>query len=453
MSTASGLRTWSFRFASSTGWTPFFSGLRKRRRIPPSSRQRKLFAAASADSGRTARGRSKVVVISGPTGAGKSRLALELAKRVGGEIISADSIQVYRGLDVGSAKSLISEREEVPHHLIDIMDPSEEYSVGQFFDDARGTTEEILERGGVPIVVGGTGLYLRWYIYGKPDVPVATKEISGEASSQIMHLQESGRWEEAVDLVAEAGDPNVRSLPQNDWYRLRRSLEIIKSSGSPPSAFPVPYESFKKQLISSPSSQRSDGAADALRSLDYDFICFFLSTPRLDLYRSIDLRCEEMIVECPGILSEASWLLDQGLLPNTTSATRAIGYRQAMDYLLHCRHLRGQCSPGDFYAFLGEFQKASRNFSKRQITWFRSEQIYQWLDASKPMEDVLSFICDSFHDPSGKLTVPGPLRMRKDVSSRQENYELKSYRPEKRIFVNGEDCSRILDWIRKTQQR
>ncbi|KAJ4869920.1 tRNA dimethylallyltransferase 9 [Raphanus sativus] len=115
--------------------------------------------------------KEKVIVISGPTGAGKSRLALELAKRLNGEIISADSVQVYKGLDVGSAKPSASYRKEVPHHLIDILHPSQDYSVGQFFEDGRQVTKDILSRGRVPIVTGGTGLYLRWFMYGKPDVP------------------------------------------------------------------------------------------------------------------------------------------------------------------------------------------------------------------------------------------------------------------------------------------
>ncbi|KAF3788383.1 tRNA dimethylallyltransferase 9 [Nymphaea thermarum] len=330
------------------------------------------------------RKKEKVLVISGPTGAGKSRLALELAKRLNGQIISADSVQVYRGLDIGSAKPSTSEREEVPHHLIDILHPSE----GQFFEDARQATEDIIRSGNVPIIVGGTGLYLRWYIYGKPEVPKASLKIAAEVDSELLPLQREGHWCAAVQLLEKAGDPKAHLVPSNDWYRLRRSLEIIKSTGSPPSAFSIPYDSFREQL----ESRASDSSPDSISSsngpsedLDYDFICFFLSSKRTELYRMIDLRCEEMLKGNPGVLTEASWLLDIGLLPNTNSATRAIGYRQAMEYLLSCRQDGGRTSAGDFYAFLTEFQKASRNFAKRQMTWFRNEHIYQWLDASQPL--------------------------------------------------------------------
>ncbi|KAK9269328.1 hypothetical protein L1049_001099 [Liquidambar formosana] len=402
--------------------------------------------------------KEKVIVISGPTGAGKSRVALELAKRLNGEIISADSVQVYQGLDVGSAKPSPSERKEVPHHLVDILHPSEEYSVGQFFEDARQATRAILRSGRVPIVTGGTGLYLRWFIYGKPDVPKASREITSEVCSELMDLQRRGNWDAAVQLVVEAGDPRVQSLAANDWYRLRRSLEIIKSSGLPPSAFRVPYDSFREQFDSSVSDRSynitssADGHEESdSKDLDYDFICFFLSSRRLDLYRLIDLRCEDMLSGSDGILSEAKCLLDTGLLPNSNSATRAIGYRQAMEYLLSCRQQEGRSSAGEFYAFLSEFQKVSRNFAKRQMTWFRNELIYHWLDASRPMEEVLDFIHDSYHDQSGTLVVPESLRMRKEISNNREISELKAYRTKNRHFISREDCSGILDWIRRTQ--
>nr|QAU09260.1 isopentenyltransferase 9 [Streptocarpus rexii] len=401
--------------------------------------------------------RQKVIVISGPTGAGKSRLSLELAKRLNGEIISADSVQVYRGLDIGSAKPSICERREVPHHLIDILHPSEDYSVGQFYEDARQITEEILSKGRVPIVSGGTGLYLRWFIYGKPNVPKASPEIASEVHSELSGLERDGDWDAAVQLVVKAGDPGVQSLAANDWYRLRRRLEILKSSGASPSAFPLPYNSFKEKSGSSEvevleMNSSTDELHDSKsKDLDFDFICFFLSTHRLDLYRSIDFRCEDMLLD-GGILTEAQWLLDLGLMPNSNSATRAIGYRQAMDYLLACREQGSWSSSRYFYTFLSEFQKASRNFAKRQLTWFRNEPIYQWIDAAQPMENVLSFICDAYHVQNGNLSIPRSLIMKKDVSNHREVQDLKAYRTKNRHFITREDCGSILEWVKKTQQ-
>ncbi|XP_073029013.1 tRNA dimethylallyltransferase 9 [Primulina eburnea] len=401
--------------------------------------------------------RQKVIVISGPTGAGKSRLSLELAKRVNGEIISADSVQVYRGLDIGSAKPSVSERREVPHHLIDILHPSEDYSVGQFYEDARQITEEILSKDRVPIVSGGTGLYLRWFIYGKPNVPKASPEIASEVHSELSGLQRDGDWDAAVQLVVKAGDTGVQSLAANDWYRLRRRLEILKLSGASPSSFPLPYNSFKEKFESSElKALEINPSTDELhdtksKDLDFDFICFFLSTNRLDLYRSIDFRCEDMLLD-GGILTEAKWLLDLGLMPNSNSATRAIGYRQAMEYLLACREQGGWSSSRYFQTFLSEFQKASRNFAKRQLTWFRNEPIYQWIDASQPMENVLSFICDAYHVQNGNLNVPRALSMKKNVSNHREVQDLKAYRTKNRHFITREDCGGILEWVKKTQQ-
>ncbi|GLT51642.1 hypothetical protein SLA2020_250390 [Shorea laevis] len=403
----------------------------QRRLFPLLSRRRQPFATATRMVSTTSNNKEekeKVVVISGPTGAGKSRLALELAKRLNGEIISADSVQVYRGLDIGSATPPLSDRKEVPHHLIDILDPFEEYSVGQFFEDARQATRNVLDSGHVPIVTGGTGLYLRWFVYGKPDVLKASTEIAAKVHAGIADFERDG------------------------------DLEIIRSTGSPPSAFHIPYDSFKQQFDSSETNDchnlnpsRDVPKQVTAKELDYEFICFFLSSPRLDLYRLIDLRCEEMLTGTDGILSEARWLIDLGLSPNSNSATRAIGYRHAMEYLVRCREQRGESSTREFHAFLSEFQKASRNFAKRQLTWFLNEEIYHWLNASRPLEEVLNFICDAYHAKTGTLSARQSLQMKKDISNRHEVSKLKAYRPKNRHFIYYEDCSDILDWIRQTQ--
>lgn len=296
------------------------------------------------------------------------------------------------------------------------------------------------------------------FIYGKPDVPKSSPEIASEVHSELENLQRDDDWDAAVQLVVKAGDPKANMLAANDWYRLRRSLEIIKSSGSPPSAFHVPYDLFREKSVSNGKDgfEDIDSSSDVPEqivpnNLDYDFICFFLSSPRIDLYRSIDLRCEDMLSGRDGLLSEASCLLDMGLLPNSNSATRAIGYRQAMEYLVKCRQQGGCSSTREFYAFLSEFQKASRNFAKRQMTWFRNERIYHWLDASKSLEKVLKFIYDAYHDQTGTLVIPDSLKMNKDITNHREASELKGYRTRNRQFLSCEDCSDILDWIRATQ--
>ncbi|GLU05976.1 hypothetical protein SLE2022_230480 [Rubroshorea leprosula] len=276
----------------------------QRRLLLSLSRRRQPFATATRMVSTTSNNKEKkkkVMVISGPTGAGKSRLALELAKRLNGEIISADSVQF------------------MPHHLVDILDPFEDYSVGQFFEDARQATRDVLDSGHVPIATGGTGLYLRWFVYGKPDVPKASTEIAAIVHAEIADFERDGEWDAAVEM-------------------------IIKSTGSPPSAFHMPYDSFKQQFDSSGTNDSHNLNPSCVvpekvtaKQLDYEFICFFLSSPRLDLYRLIDLRCEEMLTGTDGILSEARWLLDVGLNPNSNSATRAIGYRHVLMLARMCQ--------------------------------------------------------------------------------------------------------------------
>ncbi|KAG2681742.1 hypothetical protein I3760_11G158000 [Carya illinoinensis] len=351
------------------------------------TRRRRVFSVACPVSSAK---KEKVIVISGPTGAGKSRLALELAKRLNGEIISADSVQVYQGLDVGSAKPTPSDRKEVPHHLVDILHPSEEYSVGQFFEDARQATRCILDSGRVPIVSGGTGLYLRWFMYGKPDVPKASPEIASEVCSELADLQRNEDWDAAVQLVVKAGDPKAQFLAANDWYRLRRSLEIIK-----------------------------EVTGFCLRPAGF-LIQVFYPIQILQLEQSVT---DKQWSTYYTVGSKEVGVLLEIFLPF---------------YLASRKHL-------------ATVNLLCRNFAKRQLTWFRNEQMYHWLDASKPLEQVMNFIYDGYHEKGGALVVPESLRMKKDISNRRETSELKAYRTRNRHFVSRQDCSHILDWIRRTQ--
>ncbi|KAL2944503.1 tRNA dimethylallyltransferase 9 [Bienertia sinuspersici] len=319
-------------------------------------------------------------------------------------------LSVYRGLDIGSAKPSPSERKEVPHHLLDILHPSEEYSVGQFYEDARQATRDVLNKGHVPIITGGTGLF----IYGKPDVPKASRDITSQVYAELENYPKYEDWDAAVKLVVEAGDPNAHLSQQTIGIAYGVALRLL--SGSPPSAFQLPYDSFKEQLdLAAPEDcpDKAEMQESQLKDLDYDFICFFLSTPRLDLYKSIDFRCEDMLSRNDGILAEAKWLLDIGLPPNSNSATRAIGYRQGMEYLLRCREQGGHSSAKEFFSFLSEFQKASR------------------------YEKVLNFVHDAYHDQSTTLTVPESIRMKKDVANRRETAELKPIGPETGNTINA----------------
>lgn len=400
--------------------------------------------------------RSRVLVISGPTAVGKSSVALALAKRLGGEIISADSVQVYQGLDIGSAKTPLHERQGIPHHLIDVVHPLQDYCAADYFVQSREATEQVLAKRNAPIIVGGTGLYLRWYLYGKPLGPKSTQESKVLVEEELLKC--NGDWDTAVELLLNAGDHDASRILRNDWYRLRRSLEIIKISGLPRNAygslFYTKTEEDAQAAFSEGQSVRSKHKPASALELDHNFLCFFLNNPRETLYRFIDQRCEEMLTENMGILMEASWLLDLGILPNTSSASRAIGYQQAMEYLLECREADGLSSPMRFLSFLSEFQQASRNYAKRQLTWFRQEPLYHWIDASRPLDDIVDFLLNTYKEPSAMMKAAGPegVLLSNKETTREERKALKAYRTQNRYFVEPKDCNQVLEWIKNTQR-
>ncbi|CAM9926625.1 unnamed protein product, partial [Discosporangium mesarthrocarpum] len=254
--------------------------------------------------------RGKVIVIAGPTATGKSSIAMELCKRIGGEIVSADSVQVYRNLNIGANKPSAEERHEVPHHLVDITRLEHGFSAGEYVDAAYAALDDIMSRGRVPVVVGGTMMYLQWLVDGSPNAPKKDTEVAKEVASELRPLQESGEWEAALKLLSDVNPARAEAIIPNDWYRLSRSLEIVRTSGGR-------YEFTGERSSSCPGK--------------YDFRCFFLVGDRLRMFQEINRRCEDMLVN--GLLQEVAGLLIAGKLNPESSPGRSIGYRQAIDYL------------------------------------------------------------------------------------------------------------------------
>ena len=254
----------------------------------------------------------KVLVIAGPTAVGKTALSLRLAAALDGEIVSADSVQVFTGLDVGSSKLPESERAGIPHHMLDLLDPSLELGAGEFCDRAWAVMEDIVARGKTPVVVGGTGMYLRWLVEGKPPTPpsdpaaaaaaraaiaaaVADAEIEARATAAVSGADpeiaaRAAGWRAATRLLSDAGDAESASkIAENDWYRVERALEIVTASGRPVGSFaPVAPPAF-------------------------DFRCVILTRPRVALYRRVDARVEAMTRD--GMLEEAAGMLEAGIAP------------------------------------------------------------------------------------------------------------------------------------------
>lgn len=299
--------------------------------------------------------KKRVIVISGPTATGKTDLSLSIAQDLGGEIISADSCQVYRNMDIGTAKATPEQRSLVTHHLIDICDISEHFNVAEFTKSAHEALKEIISRDKVPIVVGGSGFYIRSLLYGAPLGPPSDKELRQKLELQIQDLGPEFLFERLQML-----DPEyAKTISAQDKHKIVRAFEIMTLSGKKVSDFPKPEHMGPK---------------------DYDFRCWFLFHPRELLYDRIEARCDEMIAG--GLINEVKQLIPLGLKDNP-SAAQAIGYRQALEFL------DSTLTPKDFEKFVADFKKATRNFAKRQFTWFKKEPLFRWLDVHQTSKDRL----------------------------------------------------------------
>jgi tRNA dimethylallyltransferase len=281
------------------------------------------------------------IAVVGATATGKSAVAIALAEELGGEIINADALQVYRGFDIGTAKPSAAERQRIRHHLIDILEPHERYSAGEFARRAREAIAEIQARGAVPIVVGGSGLYLRALFAGISPVPPGDPEVRRRLRERLAEegLPVLRRELERID-PATAG-----RLAAGDTQRVLRALEVAAVSGEPLSAW-ISRQPFGIQRIAA--------------------LCVGLTLPRGILYDQIASRVARMVKE--GWVDEVAGLLAQSLNPELP-AFQAIGYRQLV------RHLKGDVNLEEAVA---ETIRATRRFAKRQETWFRREPDVCW---------------------------------------------------------------------------
>lgn len=290
--------------------------------------------------------KKKVIVLAGPTASGKSSFALDLAENICGEIISADSMQVYRGMNIGTAKPSKEDLLQIPHHLIDIRNVTESFNVVDFYYEARHCCQLIHSRDNNSIVAGGSGFYIHSLIYGPPSGPPSVPELRKSLEDEIESLGSEVLFERLRQL-----DPQYAStITKHDKQKIVRALEIITLTG-------------KKVSKLSWKARR--------KPQNYDFRCWFLYRPKESLYHRIDKRCDKMIAD--GFLEEVEQLVKDGITTNP-SACQAIGYRQALDFL------QTQKTKEDYRHFIESFKQASRNYAKRQFTWFRREPMFRWLD-------------------------------------------------------------------------
>ena len=298
----------------------------------------------------------RVIGIVGPTAVGKTSLAVRLAKKYNGEVISCDSMQVYRGMDIGTAKVTPEEAEGVPHHLIDIKDPEESFSCADYAILAREAIEDITKRGKLPIFCGGTGLYLDSVLeisdFGKT---VADEEYRAE-------MEEYARVNGADalhNLLREIDPESADAIHKNNIKRVIRALEIYKCTGKPKSVV-----DRENKTVTSP----------------YDATVFFLSCEDKELlYSRIEKRVDIMLED--GLLEETRALYDRGVFDVSPTASAAIGYKELLPYL------KGEC---DLDGCIAQLKLSTRHYAKRQITWFKKKN-YVCIHTDK--EDAFEAAC------------------------------------------------------------
>lgn len=287
--------------------------------------------------------KQKVIVIAGPTASGKTALSIALAKALDGEIISADSMQVYRRMDIGTAKVTPEEADGVPHHLIDIIDPEEEWNVMLFQQKAKEAIQDIASRGKLPILCGGTGFYLRALLYdaqfdeeeGQPELRKQLEREMKELGSEIMHAR-----------LREVDPVSAEKIHHHNEKRVIRALEYYMLHQEPISQ----YNEEQKQKES-----------------PYDLCFLALTMDREKLYQRIDLRVDQMVAQ--GLVEEVKHLLDDGVSPELVSM-QGLGYKEIVPYL------RGECTLEEAVYIL---KRDTRHFAKRQLTWFRAQPEVHWL--------------------------------------------------------------------------
>lgn len=290
-----------------------------------------------------------LVIITGPTGIGKTELSLELAKKYSGEIISADSMQIYKKLNIGTAKIDLN-KTDIPHHMIDIIDPEDNFSVADFKKETKKIISDINKRGKIPFLVGGTGLYINSIVY---NLNFTETEPDYEYRNKLNYLLEKNGSEVLYNKLFEIDEDMAKKIHKNNGQRIIRALEILKNGNKKEDKF----------------REKND---------DYNLTYIGLNMDRDKLYEKINNRVDLMIDK--GLVKEVGSLIERGLDKNSQSL-KAIGYKEVICYL------DGKTSYDEMIELI---KKNSRHYAKRQLTWFRRDNRIKWFD--RESENILKLL-------------------------------------------------------------
>ena len=285
----------------------------------------------------------KILCVVGPTASGKTAYAIELAKGNSGEIVSCDSMQIYKYMNIGTAKATAEERAEVPHHMIDFVDPNRDYSVADFVTDARACIAEILSRGKMPVLCGGTGLYIDSVL---KSVEFSPQKRDDKLRDELWKKAEQDGAESVYEILKELDPIEVDKVHYNNVKRVIRAIEICKTTG-------MTKTEADKLSIGKPM---------------YNPTIYGLNMPREKLYERIDRRVDIMVEQ--GLEGEVRQLLNMGIRRDST-AMQAIGYKELV------RYIDGLC---DFETAIEDIKRESRRYAKRQLTWFRRNPDIIWTE-------------------------------------------------------------------------
>ena len=303
--------------------------------------------------------KQKVIIIGGPTASGKTKLSVELAKKINGEIVSADSMQIYKEMDIGTAKVEQEEMQGIKHYLLDFIEPNMRYSVADFKKDAKNAIREIIEKGKMPICVGGTGLYIDSLIYeiDYPDLP-----IDLEFRKQ---LEKTAREEGLSELYEQAKRIDIEAaskISPNDEKRIIRIIEIY-------------YETGKTKTELEKNSKKDP---------EFDYIVFAIDMPREELYERINKRVDIMIEN--GLIQEVQNIYNK--YNEFPTSMQALGYKEVVEYL------DGKI---DKETMIEKIKMETRRYAKRQLTWFRKNKQTIWLNGNNTVEENIQIILEEIN--------------------------------------------------------